>query len=1051
MKSGAFCILHSHSAFCTLNLNTRPKSRFWRICRIYFRRLRITVWLLILALLGALVYLNQIGLPNLVKKPLLEKLRASGIDLQFSRLRLSWSHGILAEDVRFGRSNDPLSPKLTLAEVQVGLNHRALAKLRIRIDSLLLRQGRLVCPIEETNRPLRRLSVEDIQTDLRLLPNDEWALDNFRAAFAGAKVQLAGTISNASALREWRLFQANQQAPAAVWQDRVRKLADTLDSIHFSAPPELRLDVHGDARDPQSFDVLLALSAPGADTPWGLVTRGRATVRLTPATNNALSQARLRLTAEAAQTRWAATTNLQLIAHVAWVEAQSNLVRGDLALSARQVQTEWGRATNVQFTAHWVHALTNAVPLSGQGEVQCETAECEWGSATNIRLAAHLQSVAASSPLPTLSHPMGEGQGEGTNWAWWTNIEPYLLDWQCRLSDLRSSKLQAEAVACDGSWRAPELQIVNLHAGLYQGNLDGSAGLDVATRVLNGVLASDFDPHKASPLLTQAAQHWLAQFSWEQPPHLKAEISLVLPQWTNRHPDWRAEVQPTLRLQGEFKTDRGAYRDVPVIAAHSHFGYSNLFWRLPDLAVTRPEGAIQAAYDADDRTKDYYWRIHSGIDASSLRPLLEPTQQSGLDYFSFSQPPVIDAEIRGRWHDPERTTVKGRVALTNFTFRGESASGFQTAVEYTNLYLRLSDAHLQRGTQHLSAAGLEVDFISQKIYLTNGISTAEPEVVARAIGPKVERAIEPYHFEQPPTVRVQGIIPIHDEEDANLRFEIEGGPFHWWKFNVPRIAGKVHWLGQQLTLTDIRAGFYGGDATGSAALDFSPEQGTGYRFEISTTNTQLQWLMADLSPLPLAPSPLNGEGERGRGLEGSLSGSLVITSANSEDWRTIEGHADVDLRDGLIWSIPIFGIFSPVLDSVAPGLGSSRASAGTGTFIITNGVLWSDDLEISSPAMRLEYRGTVDLEGQVNARVEAQLLRDVWGVGPIISSLFWPVTKMFEYKVTGSLSQPKSEPVFFIPKIVQLPFHPFRTLKGLFPEDSTSTGTNAPPVLDKTP
>jgi len=99
--------------------------------------------------------------------------------------------------------------------------------------------------------------------------------------------------------------------------------------------------------------VRLALSAPGADTPWGLVTRGRATVRLTPATNNALSQARLRLTAEAAQTRWAATTNLQLIAHVAWVEAQTNLVRGDLALSARQVQTEWGRATNARFTAHW--------------------------------------------------------------------------------------------------------------------------------------------------------------------------------------------------------------------------------------------------------------------------------------------------------------------------------------------------------------------------------------------------------------------------------------------------------------------------------------------------------------------------------------------------------------------------------------------------------------------------------------------------------------------------------------------------------------------------
>ena len=66
------------------------KSRFWRKCRIYFRRFRITVLLVILALLGALIYLNQSGLPGFVKRPLLEKLRARGVDLEFSRLRLRW-------------------------------------------------------------------------------------------------------------------------------------------------------------------------------------------------------------------------------------------------------------------------------------------------------------------------------------------------------------------------------------------------------------------------------------------------------------------------------------------------------------------------------------------------------------------------------------------------------------------------------------------------------------------------------------------------------------------------------------------------------------------------------------------------------------------------------------------------------------------------------------------------------------------------------------------------------------------------------------------------
>ena len=66
---------------------------------------------------------------------------------------------------------------------------------------------------------------------------------------------------------------------------------------------------------------------------------------------------------------------------------------------------------------------------------------------------------------------------------------------------------------------------------------------------------------RSRPLLTEGAQRWLAPYSWEQPPELKGEVSLVLPAWTNRQPDWRAEVQPTLRLQGEFKIEHGgAYR-----------------------------------------------------------------------------------------------------------------------------------------------------------------------------------------------------------------------------------------------------------------------------------------------------------------------------------------------------------------------------------------------------------------------------------------------------------------------------------------------------------
>jgi hypothetical protein len=98
----------------------------------------------------------------------------------------------------------------------------------------------------------------------------------------------------------------------------------------------------------------------------------------------------------------------------------------------------------------------------------------------------------------------------------------------------------------------------------------------------------------------------------------------------------------------------------------------------------------------------------------------------------------------------------------------------------------------------------------------------------------------------------------------------------------------------------------------------------------------------------------------------------------------------------------------------------------------------------------MQYRGNIDLDGRLNARVEAELLRDMWLIGPVMSTIFWPVTKVFEYKVTGSVGQPKLDPVYFVPKIVQVPLHPLRTLKGMMSEDPARS-TNGPPVFEKLP
>lgn len=281
-------------------------------------------------------------------------------------------------------------------------------------------------------------------------------------------------------------------------------------------------------------------------------------------------------------------------------------------------------------------------------------------------------------------------------------------------------------------------------------------------------------------------------------------------------------------------------------------------------------------------------------------------------------------------------------------------------------------------------------------------------------------------------MRVSGFVPVKDLAVVDLHFVVEGGPFEWWKFRVPQITGNVHWLNHALILTNVQSEFYWGNATGHAVFDLNPARpGTEFEFAANVANVNLAMLMADLYT-------------RTNQLEGWLNGQLIITKANSSDWNSWQGYGRARLKDGLIWEIPVFGVLSKPLDSIVPGLGNSRFTEAKAKFKIANGVISSDDLEMRAPAMRLQYDGRVTLDGRVSARVEAELLRDTWLIGRVVSLALWPVTKMFEYKITGTLEEPKSEPVY-IPKLLLMPLNPFQTLEDLFTIEPKVT--NAPPVI----
>jgi hypothetical protein len=77
---------------------------------------------------------------------------------------------------------------------------------------------------------------------------------------------------------------------------------------------------------------------------------------------------------------------------------------------------------------------------------------------------------------------------------------------------------------------------------------------------------------------------------------------------------------------------------------------------------------------------------------------------------------------------------------------------------------------------------------------------------------------------------------------------------------------------------------------------------------------------------------------------------------------------------------------------------------------------------------------------QLNAHVEAKLLRDTPVFGHLFSWMLLPLDKLFEYRVTGTLSKPITEPQY-IPKIfteLLRPFHTLKTMRSQKPADTDS-------------
>ncbi|MBL9138721.1 MAG: hypothetical protein JNK85_22820 [Verrucomicrobiales bacterium] len=1050
----------------------RPKRRrrVWNWCRCSFRWCRIALLLGVLGILLLLTWLRLVGLPDFLRVRLVGELAQRGVAADFQSLRFHWFRGLVAQDlrVRWGGTN---GPRIRIEEADLDLAPPPWAGRKELIRGLAVRRGTVVVPLPLTNESPAELAITDLAADVRFLSGDQWEVRRLAASMLGFQLELRAQLTNVAGLRRPR-----PPADPAATAQRIRLVRNLIEEVtkwSTDQSPSLEVSIHLDGNQPWSSFGDVYLDVPQVRTPHGRLTGLRASFRAFPTSIETNTPIHTRGVIELAElqspngglTGFSGTIQFQgpprpaLPTNAAWnLQIDHLFARGlrsrnlkatgttemvgtpagpapldflessvltRLSLNADTFEAGptgtspvVGGSVGLTFDAH--HTLRLAAPESATFVLTTGPLEGQPGRLDAVKITGHL----GRSGLPA---PPDNGLGP------WQYLWPFTADLTVELGPVLAPNLRVEQIRLDARWNPPLLEVPRLSTSLYQGAAEAEAHLNVTSRLAKVTTTTTFDLHGIDNLLVPRARENFQRYQWRQPPRFDGRAEAILPRWTDKNPDWRGEVKPTLRIDGKFIVGAGGFKGVPFDHAESTVQFDGAQWLLPDLRTQRAEGEQRIAVVYNGDTREYRVEAKGVVHPPVLKPLLGERSGEVLDLFTFDQPVEADVVIHGPWSEGTRQSILGNILATNVVFREQRFDRIDARVLYTNRTIVASSVRIRRDSGELQAEGVGYSFDEDRVWLTNVVNSISPEIVASAISPAFAPKLKPYRFDTPPTVRANGTLRPRDTKTADITFDIEGGPFHFWRLSSPYIQSRLVWQGERLSLTNIQASFYQGTLNGHAEFDLSPAADGRYSFVANARNAHLGDILRE--------SASRG----GKVAEGVFDLDLNVTNARTGDIHSWNGFGTVELRDGLLWDAPIFGFLSPVLNTIVPGLGNNRAERAEANFTLTNSVIHTRDLVIACPPAKLLYRGTLDFEQRVDAKVEAQILGDIAGVGPLFGLVLRPLTKLMEYRVTGTLAKVDAQPLYVLPKLLLLPLQPFKLLRGLF--KAPESVTNAPGAL----
>lgn len=552
------------------------------------------------------------------------------------------------------------------------------------------------------------------------------------------------------------------------------------------------------------------------------------------------------------------------------------------------------------------------------------------------------------------------------------NIEDAQVEVTLQAEQLRRGPYQITDLSADAEWRNQILSVTRCEWKDNAGTFAGIGNWSRQTKTGNFQVRSSLD--LKSLLQAIGSGDRLTDIDFISPPKIDLVGQADL-----------GQEHPRFSIIGHASIGRLNYKSVPFSDCGLEFSWDGERTLVRDIHLRQDSSELRA--EIFDAPGDFRFDIDSKINPVILRAFASPEMNKFLSEWEFSHGAALKLAIRGRDRQAQNWQGEGNIAFDRARFRGVGMRSAMAKVHFGNGAVAYQDFRIIRD-EGVATGSFTYDFANHEVRLSNINSSLRPVEVAVWIDPDLPKTLSPYRFRQPPLIIANGVYQFRGGKSTHVDIEVDARSGMDYTFlgkvlSFDRLNAKLLFTTDRLQIGDLVGTLFNGRVKGTADISLAHND-PRYHAAIAVNDINFPRLTDLYFNYKTA--------------QGNLGGAYKFEGFGS-DARKMSGSGKIEVKNGDVFAIPVFGPISGILGHISPGTGYSIAHQATASFTIKEGIIHSDDFEVAGKLFSMLGHGDIHF---LDDKLDFDIRIDPKGATVMLA----PVYKLFEYTGEGSLKNP---------------------------------------------